>query len=90
MSHNILYCFYDLSVSPPCYDFFEFMQTAELHRKRYSLDGIYFIFVPGPKAGFRDDSLPRTIPQRYKLMRNVVIPACWLLPSCNGVSWLQS
>ena len=89
MSRNILYCFYDLSVSPPCYDFFEFIQTAELHRKRYSLDGIHFIFVPGPKGGFRDDSFARTIPQRYALMRNVVIPACWLLPSCNGVSWLR-
>lgn len=90
MNNNILYCFYDLLVSPPSYDFFDFMQTAELYRKRYSLDGIYFIFVPGSKGGFRDDSLARTISQRYKLMRNVVVPACWLLPSCNGVSWLHS
>ena len=89
MSHNILYCFYDLFVSPPSYDFFLFMQTAELHRKRYDLAEIHFIFVPGPKGGFRDDSFARTIPQRYALMRNVVIPACWLLPSCNGVSWLR-
>ncbi|MBB14302.1 hypothetical protein CMK22_03470 [Candidatus Poribacteria bacterium] len=89
MSHDVLYCFYDLSVSPPSYDFFVFMQTAELHRKRYDLAEIHFVFVPGPKEGFRDDSFARTIPQRYALMRNVVIPACWLLPSCNGVSWLQ-
>ena len=89
MTNDILYCFYDLSVSPPSYDFFEFMRTAELHRKRYGLDEIYFIFVPGPKEGFRDDSLARTISQRHTLMRNVVVPACWLLPSCKGAYWLQ-
>ena len=90
MNSKILYCFYDFSVSPPSYDFFEFMQTADLHRRRYSLDGIYFIFVPGPKEGFRDDSLSKSILQRYMLMRNVVVPACWLLPYCKGVSWLKS
>ena len=89
MTNDILYCFYDLSVSPPSYDFFEFMRTAELHRKRYGLDEIYFIFVPGPKEGFRDDSFARTISQRHTLMRNVVVPACWLLPSCKGAYWLQ-
>jgi len=90
MNSKILYCFYDLLFSPSSYDSLDFMQTAELHRKRYGLEEIYFIFVPGPKDGFRDDSLPRTVPQRYAFMRNVVVPACWLLPSCKGVSWLQS
>ena len=52
MSNNILYCFYDLSVSPPSYDFSDFMQTAELHRKRYSLDGIYFILFLVQKEDF--------------------------------------
>ena len=89
MVSKILYCFYDLSVSPSSYDFLEFMQTAELHRKRYELEGICFIFVPGPKGGFRNDSLPRNIPQRQTFMRNVLVPSCWLLPSCKGVSWLQ-
>ena len=22
-------------------------------------------------------------------MRNVIIPSCWLLPSCKGIAWLQ-
>ena len=52
MVSTILYCFYDLSVCPSSYDFFDFMQTAELHRKRYELEEIYFIFVPGSKGGW--------------------------------------
>jgi len=87
-SSNTLYSFYDLHVSPPTCDFLKFMQYAELRRRRYNLEKIHFIFVPGPKEGFRDDNLARTIPQRSALMRNLVVPSCWLLPTCHGVSWL--
>ena len=89
MDQPTLYCFYDLAVSPPSYDFFTYMQLAELHRKRHNLSSLFFVFVPGPKRGFRDDNLSKTIPQRYAMMHNVVIPSCQLLPSCEGVVWLQ-
>ena len=89
MDQPTLYCFYDLEVSPPSYDFFTYMQLAELHRKRHNLSNLFFVFVPGPKDGFRDDALEKTIAQRYTMMRNVVIPSCWLLPSCKGIAWLQ-
>ena len=89
MDQPTLYCFYDLEVSPPSYDFFTYMQLAELHRKRHNLSSLFFVFVPGPKRGFRDDNLSKTIPQRYAMMHNVVIPSCQLLPSCEGVVWLQ-
>ena len=89
MDQTTLYCFYDLAVSPPSYDFFVYMQLAELHRKRHNLPNLFFVFVPGPKDGFRDDALEKTIAQRYTMMRNVVIPSCWLLPSCKGIAWLQ-
>ena len=89
-SSSTLYSFYDLGASPPTCDFLKFMQYAELYRRRYNLEKIHFIFVPGPKGGFRDDNLKRTIPQRSALMRNLVVPSCWLLPTCHGVSWLNN
>ena len=89
MDQTTLYCFYDLAVSPSSYDFFAYMQLAELHRKRHNLPNLFFVFVPGPKDGFRDDAREKPTAQRYTMMRNVVIPSCWLLPSCKGIAWLQ-
>ena len=90
MTDRTLYCFYDLAVSPPTYDFLPFLQLAELHRRRYQLDSICFIFVPGPKDGFRDDMrYPRSISSRYAWMRNIVMPACYLLDSCKQIMWLK-
>ena len=54
MKDSILYCFYDLAVAPASYDFLQFMQSSDLHRKRYGLDRVFFIFVPGPKNGFTE------------------------------------
>ena len=88
--NTILYCFYDLSISPASYDFLVFLQLAELHRIRYGFDQTFFIFVPGERDGFRDDSLSKTTAQRYMMMRNVVIPACRLLPSHVGTVWLSN
>ena len=90
MKDSILYCFYDLAVAPASYDFLQFMQSSDLHRKRYGLDRVFFIFVPGPKNGFRDDSLSKTTMQRSMMMRNVLIPACRLLPSHVGTVWLSN
>ena len=89
MDQTTLYCFYDLAESPASYDFFTYMQLAELHRKRHNLSNLFFIFVPGQKNGFRDDDLSKNTTQRYAIMRNVIIPSCWLLPSCKGIAWLQ-
>ena len=91
LGNKTLYCFYDLSVSPPTYDFFAFLQLSELHRRRYELDDICFVFVPGPIGGFRDDmQYPRSISERHAWMRNIVIPACYLLESCKQVVCLKS
>lgn len=91
MIDKTLYCFYDLAVSPPTYDFLPFLQLSELHRRRYELDNICFVFVPGPKDGFRDDTQhPRSISERYAWMRNIVMLACYLLESCKQIIWLKS
>jgi len=89
MREATLYCFYDLAESPASYDFFTYMQLAELHRRRYDFSNLFFVFVPGPKGGFRDDNLSKTILQRCTMMRNVIMPSCQLLSSCKGVVWLQ-
>ena len=88
--NTTLYCFYDLSVSPASYDFLAFLQLAELHRIRHGFDQTFFIFVPGPKDGFRDDNLSKTTAQRYMMMRNVVVPSCRLLSSHIGTVWLSN
>lgn len=86
-----LYAFYDLSVSTPKFDFLNFAQIADLHRKRHSFDFIHFVFVPGPKNGFRDSPSPPTDPDVLSgMMRNIVLPGCWLLPACSGVSYLSA
>ena len=91
MRDKILYCFYDLAVAPPTYDFIPFLQLSELHRRRYQLDDICFVFVPGPKEGFRDDNLnPSSASERRAWMRNIIIPACYLLESCKQIMWLKS
>ena len=89
MSLTTLYCFYDLQVSPPSYDFLTYIQLAELHRKRNNLANIFFVFVPGLEDGFRGDNYSKNISQCHIMMKNVVIPSCWLLPSCKGLAWLE-
>ena len=41
MHETTLYCFYDLAESPASYDFFTYMQLAELHRKRHNLSNLF-------------------------------------------------
>ena len=85
-----LYAFYDLAAAPPTYEYFIFMEMAELARRRRGLDRIHMIFVPGPKGGFRDDNLPPDLPAREAFMRNLVIPASFLLPNLAGFCWAES
>jgi len=87
---STLYVFYDLSVSTPKYDFLVFLQVADFHRRRHGHDKMHFIIVPGPKDGFRDSNLPpQDIDVLKGMVRNIVLPGCWLLPSCSGVSYLS-
>jgi hypothetical protein len=84
-----LNAFYDLSVSPAYYDFLCFLQIADIHRRRYDINKITIIFVPGPKEGFRNDEF-RTTENNKMMMQNVLIPACHLLSSCNSINWLPN
>jgi hypothetical protein len=83
-----LNCFYDFAVSPAYYDFLIFLQAAELHRIRHDFEKLRIIFVPGPKNGFRNDTL-RTTESNQLMLRNVLIPSCHLLESCSATMILD-
>ena len=57
-----LKCFYDFAVSPASYDFFTFLISAEICRKRRGFESISLFFIKGPVSGFRQDKI-RTIEQ---------------------------
>src|SRR4051794_12305668 len=50
--------YYDLSVSPPTFNAFDFLLAAELWRLEQGLDGLDVRVLPGPVEGFRADQLP--------------------------------
>lgn len=78
----MLTAFYDLSVSPPTYDFPSFLGLAERTRLQMGQRDMQVLLVPGPVEGFRQDSLwPRSAPERRRLLDRIVIAACELLPS---------
>jgi len=86
--NGTLYCFYDLSVSYANYDFFQFLQLAELHRKRHGKDKLFLIFIAGSDSKSQY-SQQDTAALDGQIMSNFLIPACWLLPSCVDVAWLK-
>jgi tetratricopeptide (TPR) repeat protein len=90
-STSTLYAFYDLATSSPKFDFLNFVHTAEFHRKRYDFENIYFVIVPGENDGFRESPLPPTDPVILRgMVRNIVLPGCWVLETCTGVSYLST
>lgn len=73
---------YDLSRNPPTFDVICFLSYIELERIRRGEEKIKLYIKPGPKGGFRQDSLwPKTIEQRIELRDKVLFPLCMLLPS---------
>lgn len=86
---KILTAVYDLSSSPPTYDFLGFLVEAEKAR----IDGKYtkldVVFQPGPIGGFRDDNLPPSVTERVGMLNRICVPACRLLPSVRNVEVLQ-
>lgn len=85
MSNGIAY--YDLSVSPPTYDFISFLLGAELWRLRMNLTALDIRILAGPEQGFRRDNLPPfTAAERRAMLDNIVLPAAWLLPSVASIA----
>jgi len=68
---------YDLSRSPPTWDFSAWLLNAERSRRREGDKSLEVSFIPGPVAGFRDDDLPPSPEDRKFFLNNVARP---LLP----------
>ncbi len=84
----MLNCFYDLSIAPCSYDFFAFLISAELHRKRNGFESLAVIFLPGPNNGYRHDNL-RTFDQNDNFFKNVLLNGPLLYKSCKSIVWLN-
>lgn len=84
---------YDLSVSPPTYDFFSFLLAAENRRilNRFPMHGgIDLVIVQGPDRGFRiDDNLPRDVDMRRMMLQNVILSGAQLCASVKSIRWVQ-
>jgi hypothetical protein len=80
--------YYDLGCSPPTFDALSALcHIEQMRQETGSSESIEISFIPGPSGGFRRDSLwPYTVEERNKLLHNVAIPLCWLLPAVSMVS----
>jgi len=95
----VLYAFYDLGVSPVTFDIIQFLILAEARRRKLGCDHLHVVFVPGPKDGFSpvEVSAYRKLGQmdcdadlmRWRL-RNILVPLCWLIPSCRQLTICSS
>ena len=92
---NVLYAFYDLAVSPATFDIVTFLVLADLERKESGCELLHVVIVPGPDAGFRagdSESYRKTGTRSYDTdymtwrLRNILIPCCWLIPSCRHIT----
>ncbi len=88
---NTLYAFYDLEVSPVSYDFLNFIVLAEQERTQKKLKYLHFVVVPGKTDGFRkDDQFYYDLETKWWRLKNIITSACWLIPSCHGVTICSS
>ncbi len=96
---HVLYAFYDFGISPVTFDIIQFLVLAEAERRKLGCDSLHVVFVPGPKDGFSpvEVSVYRKLGQldcdadlmRWRL-RNILIPLCWLIPSCRQLTVCSS
>ena len=92
---DVLYAFYDLAVSPATFDIVPFLVLAELERKEVGCSSLHVVIVPGYHDGFRVGNLDmykQTGTLEYDndfmhwKLRNLLMPCCWLIPSCKQLT----
>lgn len=86
---KVMTAVYDLSMSPPTYDFLGFLAEAERFRKAKEFDCIDIVFTPGPIHGFRDDQLPPDAATREGMLWRVAVAMAKRLPSVRNVQVLS-
>lgn len=80
---------YDLSGSPPTYDFVTFLVSAEIERQNRGEDRLDIVFAPGPREGHRETTAwPEATADREAMMERVVLPMAGLLGSVRTVERL--
>jgi hypothetical protein len=96
-NYQTLYAFYDLSVAGITFDFITFLVLAENFRMNKNCRFLHVLIIPGLDNGVS----PKDLKTYQKLsvdlknatnnylewrLRNIVVPACWLVPSCKGIT----
>ena len=85
---NQLIAVFDLNVVPPTFDVIPFLVSAEIHRLQANLKNIRFAIVPSKSSQDKID-----IYDRHNLdwrVRQIVIPATSLIPSCTSLMVFES
>jgi len=92
---DVLYAFYDLEVSAPTFDIVAFLALAEIERKKIGCDSLHTVIVPGSNKGFHRKyieeylqfgTLNSAVDRLSWRVRNLLVPCCWLIPSCRKVT----
>src|SRR5262249_10825738 len=93
-AHEVLFAFYDLQVAPVTFDFLWFLAAADLERRRLGLKSVHVVIVPGDHDGVRrerdDYELVIDATARQARIQNILIQACRVLPSCDGLTLATS
>jgi len=87
-SKKILYLFYDLEVFPITFDFCWALAIAEMERKKWGLQNVHVVFVPGPEQGVRQEmtEYEQIIDRESRLFRkhHILCTLTRLLASVSG------
>jgi hypothetical protein len=90
---DTFFAVYDLNAGPLTYDFVQFLVLAERFRKAAGKPQLRLIVIPGEHEGFRNfsqrDRFLSTVSKEWRL-RQLVMRAAHLLPSCAGVTRFRS
>lgn len=83
---DTLCCFYDLSCSPVTFDFLNFLVISECYRIHKKLENLQVVICGHDFRAHtaKDKALSRE--EKIWRVKRILEPACWLLPSCVGVS----
>jgi len=87
-----VYAVYDYAVSPITFDFLQFVECAEMFRRKLGRDRLNFLLTLGADGDFRnrtkkDQSL--SFEEKMWRVRQIHIPACWLVESCASVAFYR-
>ena len=83
---RLLYAYFDLDIAPPGFNIANFLVLADIEREKRDLAGIHVIIVAGSHDGYRKEDFEYPRYNKDWRVRNLVVPACALLASCESIS----